>query len=52
LRERAEQWDSARRGMLTRAEVYLAFLVTKNLSRVRHRTWRATTPARVRESSS
>jgi len=52
LRERAEQWDSARRGMLTRAEVYLAFLVTKNLSRVRHRTWRAMTPARVRESSS
>src|SRR5881396_531486 len=52
LRERAEQWDSARRGMLTRAEVYLAFLVTKNLSRVRHRTWRAMTPARVRERSS
>src|SRR5882724_1845856 len=52
LRERAEQWDSARRGMLTRAEVYLAFLVTKNLSRVRHRTWRAMAPARVRERSS
>src|SRR2546428_681670 len=52
LRERAEQWDSARRGMLTRAEVYLAFLVTKNLSRVRHRTWRARTLARGRERSS
>jgi len=40
LHERAERWDPARRGPLARAEVYLAFLVTKNLSRLRHRTWR------------
>jgi hypothetical protein len=40
LSTRAERWDPARRGPLSRAEVYLAFLVTKNRSRLRHRTWK------------
>ena len=40
LRERADRWDPPRRGALGRAEVYLLFVVTKNLSRLRHRTWR------------
>jgi len=40
LRARAEAWDPPRRGPLARAEIYLAFLATKNLSRLRHRTWR------------
>jgi hypothetical protein len=40
LGARAEGWDPARRGPLSRAEVFLVFLTTKNMSRLRHRTWR------------
>ncbi len=40
LHERGERWDPERRGRMARAEVFLVFLVTKNLSRLRHRTWR------------
>jgi hypothetical protein len=40
LREQAERWHPRHRGLLARVEVFLVFVVTKNLSRFRHRTWR------------
>jgi hypothetical protein len=35
----AGYWDPDHLSVLDRAEIYTAFLVTKNLSRLRHRTW-------------
>jgi hypothetical protein len=35
-------WDPARLAALDRAEIYLAFLYTKNRCRVKHRTWSQT----------
>ncbi len=35
----AEQWDPAHLSPMDRAEIYAAFLATKNAKRVRHRTW-------------
>lgn len=40
LRRYAEAWDPRRLTPAGRAEVFLVFLFTKNLSRLRHRTWR------------
>jgi len=40
LRERADRWHPRHRGPMTRLEIFLVFLATKNLSRLRHRTWR------------
>ncbi len=36
----AARWDPARLSALDRAEIYCAFICTKNWSRLRHRTWR------------
>jgi hypothetical protein len=56
----AEVWNPDHLSALDRAEIYLAFLVTKNACRVRYRAWRqhppttlATTPTKfpVREAS-
>ena len=38
--EYAEAWDPAHLSRLDRAEIYLAFLATKNACRWRYRTWR------------
>ena len=38
--EYARCWDPDRLSMPERAEIFLAFLLTKNACRVRHRTWR------------
>jgi len=35
----AEQWNPVHLSRIAKAEVYLAFLLTKNRSRIRHRTW-------------
>ena len=35
----ADRWDSARFSGLSRAEIYLGFLLTKNVNRLRHGTW-------------
>jgi D-glucuronyl C5-epimerase C-terminus len=40
LAEYAEAWKPERLSALERAEIYVAFLVTKNACRVRNRTWR------------
>jgi|SRR5271166_4331441 len=40
LAECAEAWRPERLSALQRAEIFLAFLATKNASRVRNRTWR------------
>lgn len=40
LRARAEAWDPPRRGLLQRGEIRLVYFVTKNLCRLRYRTWR------------
>jgi len=40
LRERADRWHPRRRGLLARLEIFTVYVVTKNLSRLRHRTWR------------
>jgi hypothetical protein len=36
----ARRWDPARLSALDHAEIYLGFVLTKNVSRLRHRTWR------------
>ena len=36
----ARLWDPARLSALDRAEIYLGFVLTKNASRLHHRTWR------------
>lgn len=36
----AQSWRMERLSRVDRAEIYAAFLLTKNLSRVKHRTWR------------
>jgi hypothetical protein len=41
--EYAEAWNPDRLSYLDRAEVYFAFLVTKNACRVKYRTWRQKT---------
>src|SRR5437762_2144152 len=38
--EYAEAWNPAHLSLLGRAEIYLAFLLTKNACRLKHRTWR------------
>lgn len=43
LQQCARAWDPQRLTMAGRAEILLAFLLTKNLSRLRHRTWRRPT---------
>jgi len=43
LRRYAESWDPRRLTPAGRLEVFLVFLFTKNLSRLRHRTWRRRT---------
>lgn len=40
LAERANGWDPAGLSKLDRAEIYLAFVLTKNFSRMKHKTWR------------
>jgi D-glucuronyl C5-epimerase-like protein len=40
LAEYAEAWKPERLSALQRAEIFIAFLVTKNACRVRNRTWR------------
>lgn len=40
LAEYGEAWKPERLSTLERAEIFVAFLVTKNACRVRHRTWR------------
>ena len=37
--EYAEAWDPAHLSTLDRTEIYLAFLLTKNASRLKYRTW-------------
>lgn len=38
--EYAEAWDPDRLSTLDQVEIYLAFLLTKNACRLKHRTWR------------
>ena len=40
LAEYAQQWSPKRRSALDRTEIYLGFVLTKNVNRLRHRTWR------------
>ena len=40
LAEYAQRWNPHRLSAVGRAEIYLGFVVTKNQSRLRHRTWR------------
>lgn len=40
LRGYARRWDPERLSLAGRAEIYLLFLVTKNMCRVKYRTWR------------
>jgi hypothetical protein len=40
LTEYAEAWKHQNLSLLGRAEIYLAFLITKNACRVRNQTWR------------
>jgi len=47
--EYAGAWNPARLSRLDRAEVYLAFLLTKNACRLKHRTWRQKTTMDTRE---
>jgi len=48
LQKYANAWDPRRLTMAGRVEIFLVFLLTKNLSRLRHRTWRRrTTKSRV-----
>lgn len=51
LSEYAELWQPNRLSALGRAEVFVLFLVTKNASRIRNRTWRLTR-AKVRALAS
>jgi hypothetical protein len=39
LAQRAEDWDPSRFSVLDRCEIYAAFVMTKNFSRLRRRTW-------------
>jgi hypothetical protein len=41
--EYAEAWNPIHLSPLDRTEIYLAFLMTKNASRLKHRTWRQKT---------
>ena len=43
LQKCADAWDPLRLTRVGRTEILLAFLLTKNLSRLRHRTWRRRT---------
>ena len=36
----AKRWDPDRLSILGRTEIFLAFLLTKNAYRIKHRTWR------------
>ena len=36
----ADQWNPAHLSRISRAEIYLGFVLTKNVNRLRHRTWR------------
>jgi D-glucuronyl C5-epimerase C-terminus len=45
LAECARSWDPQNLSPLGRAEVFLGFLLTKNASRIKHRTWRFRTVA-------
>jgi hypothetical protein len=52
LSEYARRWNPKQLSALGRTEIYLGFVVTKNLSRLRHRTWRqradkTSTPSRT-----
>jgi hypothetical protein len=40
LAEYAQQWNPKRLSALDRTEIYLGFVLTKNVNRLRHRTWR------------
>jgi hypothetical protein len=40
LADYAQQWSPKRLSALDRTEIYLGFLLTKNVNRLRHRTWR------------
>jgi heparosan-N-sulfate-glucuronate 5-epimerase len=40
LAEQAERWNPDTLSAMSRLEIYLGFQLTKNWSRVRHRTWR------------
>jgi hypothetical protein len=40
LAEYAQRWSPKRLSALDRTEIYLGFLLTKNVNRLRHRTWR------------
>lgn len=47
----AELWDIDRLTWWARLDIFIALLVTKNLSRIRHRTWRQRTVLAVRSAS-
>jgi hypothetical protein len=54
LTEYAQNWSPKNLSALGRTEIYLGFVVTKNINRARHRTWRqkaekipAPSPARI-----
>jgi hypothetical protein len=40
MAEYAHQWSPKRLSALGRTEIYLGFVLTKNVNRLRHRTWR------------
>jgi len=40
LAEYAQRWSPKRLSALDRTEIYLGFVLTKNVNRLRHRTWR------------
>ena len=40
LAHRAQSWRMERLSWADRAEIYIAFLLTKNSNRIKHRTWR------------
>jgi hypothetical protein len=40
LAQYAQWWDAKHLSKLGRCEIYLGFLLTKNLSRIKHKTWR------------
>jgi len=40
LAHRAQRWRMEGLSWADRAEIYTAFLLTKNLQRIKHRTWR------------
>jgi hypothetical protein len=48
LKTFADQWDCRRLSPFDRLEIFVLFLMTKNACRIRYRTWKQRTLARVR----